>query len=323
MRCSYCKGKIGFWRGLSDREYCNEEHRRRGRNVTARQARESLIYGDEELYEVGNEERKQKQKHSKLQAQIIVVLSTVMIGVLAFSAATGSSGGTLHQRTVSLTGELSRSSPLLSQATNYIKSMLPSSPPVRIHDDFTAGIVSWMGARTSDWSVAGGTLRPAGLRVWKPSVQLSDYRLEFEGQIDRNAMSWAFRAPDLRNYYATKIVLKKTSGATVADLVRYTVLNGAERDRLRLPLPIAIQPDTLYHVQMSVRGDQFITKVNGQVVDSWKDNRLKRGGIGFFSDKGETASIHWVDVREERDGIFNRLFSLGFFVLPVAFETLD
>ena len=86
MQCTYCKGNIGFWRGLSDRQFCSDEHRRRSRSSSSRNLRESLIYGDEELYEVVTSDRSQKQKHAKLQAQIIVMLSTVMIGVLAFAA---------------------------------------------------------------------------------------------------------------------------------------------------------------------------------------------------------------------------------------------
>lgn len=324
MRCTYCKGKIGFWRGLSDREFCNDDHRRNGRSVNARLARESQIYGDEELYAIVSGDRHKKPKHSKLQAQIIVVLSTVMIGVLAFSAATGSTGSTsMRQRTISLTGEFSRSSPILSQASDYFKSMIPASSPIKIHEDFRAGITGWMGSKSALWTLDDGTMKPSGLRVWKPSIALSDYKMEFEGQIDRNAMSWAFRAPDLRNYYATKIVVRRSGSLPTADIVRYAVLNGIERDRLRLPLPISIRADTLYHVQMSVRGNQFVTKVNGQVVDSWTDNRLKRGGVGFFSEKGESASIHWVDVREERDGIFNRLFALGFFVTPASLSAFE
>lgn len=322
MRCGYCKGNIGFWRSLSDREFCSEEHRRRGKALSARNARESLIYGDEELYELAKDERLRKQKSSKLQAQIIVVLSTVMIGVLAFSAATGS-GGSVRQKTISLTSELSKSNPILSQANEYFKAIIPENSPVKIHEDFSGGIKGWIGARSIDWDEDSGRMRPTGLKIWKPSVKLADYRMEFEGQIDKNAMSWAFRAPDLRNYYATKIVVRKAGALPTADIVRYAVLNGIESDRQRLPLPISIRPDTLYHVQMSVRGNQFVTRVNGQIVDTWSDNRLKRGGIGFFADKGESSSIHWVDVREEREGIFSRLFAMGFFVSPVTLQAIE
>jgi hypothetical protein len=322
MRCGYCKGNIGFWRSLSDREFCSEEHRRRGKALSARNARESLIYGDEELYELAKDERLRKQKTSKLQAQIIVVLSTVMIGVLAFSAATGS-GGSVRQKTISLTSELSKSNPILSQANEYFKALIPENSPVKIHEDFSNGIKGWIGTRSLDWDEDNGRMRPTGLKIWKPSVKLADYRMEFEGQIDKNAMSWAFRAPDLRNYYATKIVVRKSGALPTADIVRYAVLNGIESDRQRLPLPISIRPDTLYHVQMSVRGNQFVTRVNGQIVDTWSDNRLKRGGVGFFADRGESSSIHWVDVREEREGIFSRLFAMGFFVSPVTLQAIE
>lgn len=324
MRCGYCKGKIGFWRSLSDREFCNEEHRRRGKALSARNARESLIYGDEELYEIVHDERRKKQKHSKLQAQIIVVLSTVMIGVLAFSAATGSTGSpNLGPKAISLTSELSKSNPILAQANEYLKTIIPENSPVKIHEDFSSGVRGWLGSKASEWDEADGRMRPSGLKIWRPSVKLADYRMEFEGQIEKNAMSWAFRAPDLRNYYATKIVVRKNGSLPTADIVRYTVLNGSERDRQRLPLPISIRPDTLYHVQMSIRGNQFTTRVNGQIVDTWTDNRLKRGGVGFFADKGEASSIHWVDVREEREGIFSRLFAMGFFVSPVGLYMVE
>lgn len=324
MRCGYCKGKIGFWRSLSDREFCTEEHRRRGKALRARDARESLIYGDEELYELVQHDRHKKQKNSKLQAQIIVVLSTIMIGVLAFSAATGSTGSpNAGPKAISLTSELAKSNPIIGQANELLRTLIPADSPVKLHDDFSSGARGWIGGKASEWEMEFGRMRPANLKIWKPSVKLADYKLEFEGQIERNAMSWAFRAPDLRNYYATKIVVRKTAGLSSADIVRYSVLNGAERDRQRLPLPISIRPDTLYHVQMSIRGNQFVTSVNGQVVDTWSDSRIKRGGIGFFNERGESSSIHWVDVREEREGIFSRLFAMGMFVNPATLYVIE
>jgi len=325
MRCGYCKGKIGFWSSLSDREFCTEEHRRRGRAVNARNARESLIYGDEELYEFVHKDVNKKQKNSKLQAQIIVVLSTIMIGVLAFSAATGSTSSTsLGPKAISLTGEFSRSNPILAQANEYLRAIIPANSPIKIHEDFSGGVKGWIGAKASEWDGAdNGRMRPTSLKIWKPSVKLADYRMEFEGQIEKNAMSWAFRAPDLRNYYATKLVVKKSGSLPTAEIIRYTVLNGSERDRHRLPLPLSVRADTLYHVQMSVQGNQFTTRVNGQIVDTWTDNKIKRGGIGFFAEKGEVSSIHWVDVKESRDGILGRLFAMGFFVNPTNLYLLQ
>lgn len=322
MRCGYCKGKIGFWRGLSDREFCSAEHRRRGRAISARSARESLLYGDEDLYELVLDQKK-KEKSSKLQAKIIVVLSTILIGVLAYSASTGSTGAqNLGPKAISLTGELASSNPIIAQASQYIKSIIETETPIKLHEDFSQGAKAWLGGKASEWDSDSGRMKPSSLKIWRPSVKLADYRMEFEGQIDKSAISWAFRAPDLRNYYATKIVVRKNGALPEADIVHYSVINGLERDRQRLPLPLSVRPDTLYHVQMNVQGNYFVTRVNGQIVDTWTDNKLKRGGIGFFSEKGESSSIHWVDVREQREGIFGRLFSMGFFVSPVNLYAL-
>jgi hypothetical protein len=66
-------------------------------------------------------------------------------------------------------------------------------------------------------------------------------------------------------------------------------------------------------VLVNVRGDSFSTSVNGQMVDTWTDSRLKMGGIGFFADRGEVASLRWVTV-SERNNFLGRILSyLGLF----------
>ena len=75
---------------------------------------------------------------------------------------------------------------------------------------------------------------------------------------------------------------------------------------------------SLFHVEMKVRGGSFVTYLNGQVIDTWSDSRLKKGGIGFFADAGEVAAIHWVNVDEQRTGLLGSVLSLGFFVGPAV-----
>jgi hypothetical protein len=48
--------------------------------------------------------------------------------------------------------------------------------------------------------------------------------------------------------------------------------------------------------------------VNGQLVSSWTDNRLSRGGIGFFSEDGEASVLKWVSL-SERDSFLARIAS--------------
>ena len=179
-----------------------------------------------------------------------------------------------------------------------------------LREDFRTGFVDWEGLKqtSSDWSVSGGEAHPASLRIWKRSSELSNYEMEFMGRIERKSMDWAFRAPDLRNYYATKLVITKPGPLPNAGLVRFVVLDGRERERVELPLPLTLDRGVDYRVRVSVRGDRFLTSVNGQLVSSWTDNRLSRGGIGFFSEDGEASVLKWVSL-SERDSFLARLAS--------------
>ena len=58
--------------------------------------------------------------------------------------------------------------------------------------------------------------------------------------------------------------------------------------------------------------------MNGQLVSYWTDTRLPRGGVGFFSDDGESAVVKWVTL-SERDSLLGRIVShFSLFVLPPA-----
>ena len=123
-------------------------------------------------------------------------------------------------------------------------------------------------------------------------------------------MNWAFRAADFRNYSATKLTVSsgRTSPLANTGLVRYTVIDGKERDRVEVPLPITLSRDTDYRVRVSIRGSRFLTSIDGQLVSSWTDNRISRGGVGLFADLGESSAIKWLTVTE-RDSFWGRLAS--------------
>lgn len=77
---------------------------------------------------------------------------------------------------------------------------------------------------------------------------------------------------------------------------------------MRLPLPVQIQPHTLYRIKLQASEDQFTTYIDGKVVDTWTDRRLNRGGAGFFAPKGEEFTIRWVTI-VDRDRLLSRLVS--------------
>jgi hypothetical protein len=73
--------------------------------------------------------------------------------------------------------------------------------------------------------------------------------MEFMGQIERKSIDWAFRASDVRNYYATKLIITKPGPLPNAGLVRFIVLDGRERERVELPLPLTLERGVDYRVR--------------------------------------------------------------------------
>jgi hypothetical protein len=96
----------------------------------------------------------------------------------------------------------------------------------------------------------------------------------------------------------------------------YAVVNGVEGPRTRTPLPLLVRQDTLYRVRVDVRGSQFTVYVQGQMVTHWSDERLKSGGIGFFSAKGEQARLRWVEVQHQYDALGRLCAFLAPYGLP-------
>lgn len=177
---------------------------------------------------------------------------------------------------------------------------------VAFEDDFRSGLDAWQSRSnlTRSWSYdASGFVRPGPLAIYKPTEDLSDYRFEFLEEIDQKALGCAFRAADLDNYYAVKLVVVRPGPLPLVHLVRYPVIKGKEGRHLEKPLPFTTRPDTVYRVMVDVRGSDFTIMVQGQVVDFWSDNHLHEGGVGFFCGRGERARLRWVEVSHQYDAL--------------------
>ncbi|MBL8211440.1 MAG: hypothetical protein JNK87_12040 [Bryobacterales bacterium] len=185
-----------------------------------------------------------------------------------------------------------------------VKASIMRRSAISFTDDFRTGLADWQGGDnwSTQWSYdAAGFVNTGPLALYTPSMSLSNYRMEFLGQIDRKSLGWVFRAKDLKNYYAAKITLVRGGPLPSAVIEHYAVLNGKESQHQRRPLPIQIRTDTLYRVKLDVNDEDFTLTVQGQLVDHWSDSSLKHGGIGFFSAKGELARLRWVEVSHQYD----------------------
>jgi hypothetical protein len=129
------------------------------------------------------------------------------------------------------------------------------------------------------------------ITIYRPSLKLSDYRIEFQGEIDSKSIGWVFRAMDPYNYYAMKLAIATPGVSPKMALIKYVVVQGHETEIGRVPLDIAARNDTVFNVRVDVRGSKFSTFVQGQQVDVWTDEQIKSGGVGFLNERAERARI--------------------------------
>jgi hypothetical protein len=175
---------------------------------------------------------------------------------------------------------------------------------VDVRDDFRSGLSRWTGGPgwAGSWSYdPTGFARPGRLALLSGSLPMDDCRLEFLAQIEKKAIGWVYRAADTRNYYAMKLVASKPGPSAVYSIVRYAVIDGHQKSRIQLPLPITASSKTMFRVRQEIRDAQFSTYLDGQLVDTWSDATLARGGVGFFADPGESSYIRWVEVTHNDD----------------------
>jgi hypothetical protein len=311
MVCLWCGKKIGLMRGIADREFCSHVHRRLASKAPDRIARDIDVTSDYEISELWTVEKENKRqaKTGHQAVGVFAVLGIVTLAAVGLATGGQPSGSGGGSRVPSL-------NPTASNSTwgDSMRSVWRSHAQVTLTHDFSEGLGDFIGGRGSggkrDWSLDTNGLRPGKLRIWQRSTSLQDYDVDFLGQIEQKSMGWAFRAPDLKNYYGTKLTLtgRSTSTGPNAGLVRFVMLDGREQERSQLPIPFTLERGVPYRVHVTVQGSRFVTTVNGQVVSSWSDSRLPRGGVGFFSEDGEVSTVRWVSLAE-RDSMLGRLLA--------------
>jgi hypothetical protein len=172
------------------------------------------------------------------------------------------------------------------------------------NDNFRSGLKLWEGRQNwaSTWTQSpDGFMRTGQLALYRPTLKMDNYRLEFFTQIESKSVGWVFRAKDEQNYYAMKLSVTEPGPRPLLSVVRYPVLAGRKGKRVQIPLPIMMHNKTPYHVALDVKGTRFRAFVEDQEIDSWSDDRLLAGGVGFFSEPGEHARLYWVKVSKNTD----------------------
>ena len=131
------------------------------------------------------------------------------------------------------------------------------------------------------------------ISLYRPSLPMSDYRLEFSGRIEHKSLGWAFRKTDSRNYYVGKLQASRPGGPV--NLIHYGVVRGVEDPHIQIPLPTVSSAGAL-KVRLDAKRARFTIYVQNQVVADWEDHRLQKGGVGFLSEREERAQVGSVQI---------------------------
>ncbi len=241
----------------------------------------------------------------------------ILLGVLIHSSITGLPASR-HLANVDVAAMLSNPLPPLKTAVNArwsgLRHELVGRAAVDFQEDFTRGLRFWTG--DANWSnswtydIHGG-VKPGTLAIYTPSIGMSDYDVEFTGGIESKSLGWVFRAADTRSYYAVKLTTIIPGPMPTVALVRSAVIDGKEGPPTQIPLPFPVSKDQVYRVRMEVSGQFFTVFVQGHVVAFWSDERLRTGGIGFFSAKGEQSRLIAVRVSHQFDALGRLCASLA------------
>ncbi len=317
MNCYLCGNKIGFFRRVVDQRYCSNQHRYEASLVSARALRDAEDVYDEP-WSVAQAQKKEKNKKSSPAGAVIAVCFVAILLIVAVSLPNPT------QTTYQVADTTMRQGGgLIQRAGSALGSAFSTSAPVTLTHDFSAGgFANWTASTTKTLMAAADnstSLNMPGtstLRIWSKTTSLSNYQMDFTSNLDKRSLAFAFRASDPRNYYATRITILRPGPLPNAGLVRYVMMDGREWDRVQLPLPLTLEKGKDYRVRVSVQDDRFVTWVNGQVVSTWSDKRLGKGGIGFFQDATDASSIRNVALAE-RDSFLGRMLShFSLFKLP-------
>ncbi len=193
---------------------------------------------------------------------------------------------------------------LFASRWGLVQEQIEQRAAIEMTEDFRDDMSQWSGSGewAQSWRISNaGYARPGRLALYEPSMGMRDYNVEFLMQIEQRAVGFAYRATDRDNFYAAKISVVKAGSLPVLSLVRYPVIGGREGQKVEVPIRLMLHNNTPYRVQMTIKGRNFSTSIEGQLVDFWTDDRLQAGGFGFFSDTGESARVYWMKLSHQND----------------------
>jgi hypothetical protein len=165
-------------------------------------------------------------------------------------------------------------------------------PAIRLEEHFGSGWDNWEGGM-QDWLVDVAGVRTGSLALFLPTLELVDYNLEFLARIDTRSLTWVVRATDLEEYM--RCTLTAVGGGEL-EFSRAVVRNGVAETAVIAPARVPGKPRAAMTLRTRVSGDTFEVSVDGKAMDTWQEDRLYCGGIGFMGTSDDRARLYWVRI---------------------------
>lgn len=319
MRCQRCGKEISPLRQLTDREFCGVECRRRGPRASASELRD-VEFNDDPFWEGAKPVKAKSNRSSNASVVGIIVGSLVVLfsWQLWMPAERGTVGGVspIAVGNINTRPNVDPDSPGSSRPAgwmDWLQAHMPGDQPVRLRMELGNSLKDWQGG--AGWTTVAGAVKPGRLRLWEPTLNTRDYDWQFVANIEKKGLGWVFRARNSNTYYATKLVLSKPGEVSGASIVRYGMDKSERFSKTELPLPVVLNKNQRYRISVVASGERFRTLIDGHVIDEWRDTRLKSGGVGLFTEEGDSALVDKCEFREQK-GLLSRWLSAALWMPP-------
>jgi len=160
----------------------------------------------------------------------------------------------------------------------------------------TAGVVMGEAGWTTDYATDERGRRLRQLSFYRPSMQITDYRVEFQAEIEYKAVSWVVRGTNNKSHYVVKLVQERGNKGPFVKLQRFPVVDGKPGETVEKELPLTAAGGTVYRVQNDVVGNKYRLTINDKTMDEWTYSQLPTGGFAVANEGAERGQIRTVQM---------------------------
>jgi hypothetical protein len=180
----------------------------------------------------------------------------------------------------------------LPDAPDLDRAPEPERVAVHFEEHFEAGWDNWVGG-VEDWKVDVAGVRTGAMALFMPTLDLTDYELEFLGRIDSKTINWVVRAAGLDQHLRCTLTLVE---GNQIEFSRTFIKGGDAESTVVSPIRLPGKKRSTITIRTIVKGHDFQVSVDGNIIDEWAERRLPSGGVGFMASADDRARLYWVKV---------------------------